>query len=263
MQQNNRRQAARVPCEVPVRIEAEDSPVITASLMDLSRTGLRLRIPGSALGVHRLSSLAQVARRLSEVLGDEFLGELHSERLGPLIRKQLRTVRIAKRDWEHADVEIGCVVCEGHLTDLEATLLGVHLPPIGSDAPAAADEVPAASQEAAPSAFIYGRNRGAETPIVARTDELTRGMAMLTVDEDNEQLQNMDVTTLAETLDGEFGSEVTLRISVGGEDLWVGPAEIKEIDVEDEEQGHVRLGVAFGRELRAEELKRLGLPSPA
>jgi hypothetical protein len=260
MQQGNRREAVRVPCEVPVRIEAEDAPQVVASLVDVSRTGLRIRLSGSVLGVHRLSSLAQIARRASALLGDSFLGELHFEHLGPLIRKQLRTVRVAKRDWEHADVELGCLITDGHLTDLEATLLGVHLPPVGAEeeAPEAAPSEPAALR-----AYLYASDEHANEPIVARTGALTRGMAMLTVEEGADHLRTMDVTSVAVALDDAFGSEVTLRIADGTEDLWVGPAEIKEVDVDDEASGEVKLGVAFGRELRAEELKRLGLPSPA
>lgn len=262
MEHCNRREAARVPCVVPIRVEPGDRPIFAAHLVDVSRTGLRLRIPGAVLGVHRLSSLAQVARSAAALLGESFIAELHYEQLGPLVRKRLKTIRIAKRDWEHADVELGCIMCDSHLTDLEASMLGVHLPPIGVDEPEPHAAV-AGPREEEMAAYIYGSDEAEGAAIVAQADALTRGMAMLTVADESEHLRDLDVTELAEELDDTYGSKLTLRISIGDEDLWVGPAEIKEIDVADEETGAVRLGVAFGRELRAEELRRLGLPSPA
>ena len=63
MTQENR-QAVRLACDLPIRLEGA-SGVLDATLLDVSRTGLRLRIAGDLLGVHRLSSLEQIKRGLS------------------------------------------------------------------------------------------------------------------------------------------------------------------------------------------------------
>jgi hypothetical protein len=129
----DKRLAARIDCDIPVRLRTETDEVV-ALMLDASRTGLRLRVAGHLLGVHRLSSLVQVARGIEQVLGDRFQAELHYEMLGPLIRKNLRPVRIGRRDWETADVEIGCVL-EAPLRDEEAGMLGLALPREGASEP--------------------------------------------------------------------------------------------------------------------------------
>ena len=45
----------------------------------------------------------------------------------------MTAIRIAKRDWEHAYVELGCAL-ENALTDEEGELLGIPLPAPVSEA---------------------------------------------------------------------------------------------------------------------------------
>lgn len=131
MGQIDQRAAKRIECDFPVRIVAH-MHTIDGVACDASRTGLRIRIPGRALGVHRLSNLVQIARRVSSVLGEAFVVELHPDRLGGLVRKTLYPMRIGQRDWESADIELGCRIGEG-IADDEAGMLGLALPRVGAE----------------------------------------------------------------------------------------------------------------------------------
>ncbi|MDF1700732.1 MAG: PilZ domain-containing protein [Planctomycetota bacterium] len=276
MDEQNRRQAVRVACDLPIRLsdgEAERH----GRIVDISRTGLRVRIPGAALGVHRLSSLVQVTRNLQEALGDTFLGELHYEMLGPLVQRQLTPCRIAKRDWEQTDVEVGCQF-ESPLRDEEVGMLGVALPAVGAeDAPEDVEgSGPFRRTEPAPTrphlrkapkpqltAYLYPAPGKTSKPLVTRTHALTKGMAILEVASGQGwDLPDLAVADLVMALDAAYGTSILLRVVDGDDDLWAGPAEIQEVDIRPG-NNEIRLGVTFSQQLRTEELGRLGLPTPA
>lgn len=124
------RAAKRVDCEFPTRLAGTKGP-LDATVCDLSRTGVKLQVSGATLGIHRLSSLVQVAKRVSDSLGASFVAKLHHERLGNLVSKVLRPIRIGQRNWEQADVELGCRV-DGGISDEEAGMLGIALPKVGA-----------------------------------------------------------------------------------------------------------------------------------
>lgn len=123
---SDNRRATRLACRLPVRLSAQKNP-LEATVLDVSRGGARLRVAGNQLGLYRLAPLSQVARRVTEVLGESFEATLMPERLGTLVRKTLRAVRIGQREAHAADVELGCLLTPP-LTDLEASMLGLALP---------------------------------------------------------------------------------------------------------------------------------------
>lgn len=276
----DQRKAPRLSCDLPIRIEGKDG-LLHAQLVDISRLGLRMRVPGAALRVHRLSSLAQISRNLTEILGVSFFGELHPDLLGSLLRKGLITTRIAKRDWEQTDVEIGCKFASA-LNDQEVGMLGVPLSPIGDRRQVARDQAPApAFREPDPqahtvrksaseptedpvyTAFIYPAPGKSTQPLITRTKSLSSGMALLQVEKmGGWEFDSLDVAQLVAALDDAYGHDILLRIVKEGRDIWAGPGEIKDVDVSPDPEG-ICLGVAFGRQLRAEELDRLGVPAPA
>ncbi len=277
MGHDNRRRAVRIACDLPVRLEGIEADLY-ARIVDLSRTGLRLRMPGELLGVHRLSSLAQVTRKLQETVGKEFTAELHYEMLGPLVRKILEPSRIAKLDWEQSDVEVGCQLRDP-LTDEEVGMLGVPLPAIGERETAEGMVIQGPQRrtphigprgvnadpiEAQPfTAWLYPEPGKSGQPLRTETVSLTRGMAILGVCEaSSKPLQELAVADVIHKLDEDYGTGILLRIVDGEDDVWAGPAELQEVDVH-APAGDIHLGVSFGRELRSEELGRMGLPTPA
>ena len=101
-------------------------------MLDVSRSGARLRLPGAPLGIYRLAPLGFVAKQVAAVLGETFKATLNPARLGLLVTKTLRPVRIGHRDGATADVDLGCAL-EPALSDLEASALGLALPVITPD----------------------------------------------------------------------------------------------------------------------------------
>jgi hypothetical protein len=127
----NQRRATRVECQVPARLSSGER-ILDGLILDVSRSGVRLRVPGGPLGVYRLAPLALVARCVASVLGETFQATLHPDRLGMLVTKTLRPVRIGQRTGASADVDIGCLM-EPALSDLEASALGLALPVLTAD----------------------------------------------------------------------------------------------------------------------------------
>ena len=185
----DQRRTTRLACSISVRLQPTGAPAVLATALDLSRRGARLRVPGALLGVYQQAPLAVVAKRVATALGESFEAVLAHDRLGTMITKTLRPVRIGHREGSLADVELGCLM-QPPLSDLEASMLGVPLPILkanGSEsqarlevqsvvvrvsgakaepktAPAAAGPAPAAGPESAPAA---GRPpRSAPPPVV-------------------------------------------------------------------------------------------------
>jgi hypothetical protein len=109
-----------------------DGASFEARILDASRGGVRLKVGGAALGVYRLAPLNYVSRQVARLLGVEFEVRFDPQRLGPLLCKRLRPVRIGQRDATSADVELGCVFSEA-FRDEEAVVLGLNLPAVGED----------------------------------------------------------------------------------------------------------------------------------
>lgn len=291
MGQYEQRAAKRVTCEFPLRLGGAQGPLV-ASACDLSRTGIRITLPGRVLGVHRLSSLVQVARRVNTLLGDAFIGELHHERLGGLVRKTLKPVRIGHRDWENTDVELGCRISEG-ITDEEAGMLGVALPQIGAEeAPAhlvgAAPEVrklptyedpvtgsveTEASIDETPElpgvrgtdrhrVYVKGRDRQDAPPFVAMTESFAHGGAVLRILDIGRMVAAEDADDVSRFMiafDALYGEHLSLRVMDGARHVWSGPAEVRTVELPPESPGQAILTVSYARSLRAAELREFGL----
>lgn len=277
MPNNEQRAARRIPCELPLRLQSEDQTV-DALAHDISRKGVRIQVPGAAIGVHRLSSLVQVARRVREVLGDTFLAQLHHELLGNLVQKRLRPIRIGHRDWVSPDVELGCRIDEG-ITDEEAGMLGLPLPPVGAEvapeelhAVAPAVRKPTLSAEADATEpvttiadrlvldaalsrtpgqrrfYVEGREDGMRLPFAVELDGVTCEGAVLRVP-DVSQLEldgNVsDVTRFVIAFDEAYGTIVRLRAVAGNDDLWQGPVHVRQVELPPKLEGQAVLSVAF------------------
>lgn len=263
MGQQNRRREPRVDCDVPARLLAEAHADLDVRIVDVSRTGLRVRVEGHLLGLHRLSSLASVARTVARIFGEEIEAELNHEKLGPLLRRSMKATRIAKRDWEHAYIELGCALT-APLSDEEADLIGIVLPP----SVAAAEEAPLQLLGDETSgrfdAVVHAGVGYDASPLTVVADVITSGMAMLKVpDPANHGFAQLDVTSAIVALHEAYGPQVTVEIYDGDQQIWTGPAEITEVDVLQGARARAHIGIVFGRPLRADELTRMGLPAPA
>ena len=287
------RASVRVPCEFPLRILVGVDP-IPATVIDISRRGLRFRIAGRELGVHRLSSLVRVAREVTSRFGETFVVELHPDRVGGLVRKTLTLARIGQRDWESADVEVVCAL-DPDVTDEEVGLMGISVPgigetedpagcegaarpPVGAASPAPS---PAGTTEPSFDAFdvpagpapstrtvteqwrvhVYPSSDNRSQPFVARTEHFTSDQAMLRVtDLSLLELPDVeDVAALVVALDQAYGSNIAIKITDGDRHVWTGPCTVRSVELIRSDPPQALIGVGFRRALRSAELQQMGL----
>ena len=123
VQTNNKRRHLRVACNCPIELTGL-ARAINARLVDVSRSGVRVLVPETDLGLRRLSPAGMIGGQVLRVLGAEFGARLHAERLGSLLTKRLRPIRIGRRERDSGEVEIGCMLPQ-ILSDAEAAMLGL------------------------------------------------------------------------------------------------------------------------------------------
>ncbi len=266
------RRATRLACDFPSRLLARGQDY-AATVLDLSRTGVRLRLAGRLIGVHRLSTISQVGECVEQGLGTTFDAELHYPVLGPLIAKSLTVVRVGRRDWESADVEIGCALAQ-MLADEEAAMLGLApaelgsvrrerlatppAPPIQSQAPHADEAwtrpLPSVRTDLVASSGHKGR------PLRCETEGIESQGLIVRVPKPSELgLPTHSVTALAIALGDSYGTSVQVSLHDGDKSLWSGPARMRDVEIIHGEGGSVRLGLSFSRPLNPGERASLGL----
>ncbi len=257
------RRAERLACELPSRLLArgEEFPAL---VLDVSRTGLKLRMPGRLLGVHRLSCITQVAESVERLLGAGFLGWLGYEALGPLISKRLGVVRVGRRDWESADIDLGCVLLDP-LTDVEATMLGLRPADLGP-APGQAPRAPSRLPRGGPSLPAPARTvelagpRATRRPLRGRPEHLRPdGLTLRVAAPELAGLPQHSVTALAMALGEAYGTAVRLELKESGAALWSGGARLQDVEIVEGDGGGARLGLSFERPLRPPEREALGV----
>ncbi len=128
----DKRVDARIPCDVPLRLQV-DCTWRPVKLVDVSRTGARLRLPLGALGLGPGLGLAEIAEHLDQRLPTRVSLQFHPERLGTLICRKAKIVHLALDEGLGNEIEVGCVLSDVLSTD-EAAALGLALPQEGETA---------------------------------------------------------------------------------------------------------------------------------
>lgn len=121
-----RRRAPRVPTTIPVRLRARGRQV-DGVVCDLSRIGTGIRIPLSEFDLTPGTSEDTISKTISALLGSVVSADLNHDRLGTLVRRSLRIVRIARPADCRESVDIGCML-RVPLSDDEINVLGLTLP---------------------------------------------------------------------------------------------------------------------------------------
>lgn len=271
----DRRRAARVSCHIPVRL-VRGGHVTHGTTEDLSRTGVRVRVPLQDLSLEPDAELSGVARRLDQRLGEACVGEFHWQVLGSLIRKVLRVVRVVRVMEDRALVDLGCEL-RVPLDVLESEALGVDLPPLAAEWSAAAwNSVPPAE----PTSHADGSGNGGDTgpgqrrravlmppralgrtPLRGLAPEVTEHGIVMTLDESvrlSLQVDRQDATALLVAFDDRYGSEHEVLLLEGDDPIWSGPARVT--GLEHRRAAHkMMLTLSLREPLRAEERARLGV----
>lgn len=287
----NLRSASRIACDIPVLLDPEEKKM-PAKVVDVSRTGVRIRISDAELRLHRLSTIRHVAERLMDSIGASFDIHFHPKMLGDLISRDLQLVRIASRDWEQTAVEIGCLIEGEPLRDEEAGMMGLALPLIGTPV------IPSTLEGALPPASRVGRfeasKRERVTGVVPaiptapgsyrascrfRASITTTGTSSSRsaplrgiaegISPKSGRIRLTDLgdlgfreppQTVAEVivaLDQHFGERLALKLSDGAEHLWSGPTRVAQVELPPDRPGQAIVDLGFERPLRPAERKRL------
>jgi hypothetical protein len=236
-----KRESLRVPCSYPVRVYGQLQE-FSGRLCDISRTGARLRV-----GADRLlaggADLASMTRALDMLLGSSFLADLHHEMLGPLVRKQLHLIRLGSfvDEGQGTGLEIGCLF-DAPLTDEEATMLGIGLPPTGVTTPTAFQDVPAPrrrGETAEPEkprpqpyeAYLHPTEGHTGPPLLGETAGMEHDLAVVSFPRDALGGAVTGVSGFAAELGRRYGPAPRLEILDGLRMLWAGPVRLGDVSM--------------------------------
>jgi hypothetical protein len=273
--ERERRRAARVPCRLPIRL-VRGSHVTHGTTEDLSRAGVRVRLPLDGLELGPEVELAGVARRLDQRLGEACVGEFHWQSLGSLVRKVLRVVRVSRVPDDPFHVDLGCEL-RVPLDALESEALGVELPPVlagrgwvpwttlHADSAAQSGQV----ERDEPSAAAGLRRRGVlmparalgRAPLRGQAPEVSESAVVLSLPEPARfvfHVQRQDATALLLAFDERYGSEHGLLLLEGEEPVWSGAARVNGLEYQRALQRLI-LTLDLPEPLKPEELQRLGV----
>ncbi len=261
-----RRRAGRIDCALPILLHSAGRTLRTTAV-DLSRVGALVRIPFAEMGWARDIALARLGREASHLLGDLVRLDLHYEILGSLVRRSARPVRLGCAFEGQDHLEVGFDLLEV-ITDMEADLLGLPLPPLRPDAPATWLPQPALS--------VSANARDAVSVVLCNeTDDRTPPLQIVPHQIDHvgaradlgpagclprlpEHRGAAGVLAmLAETYGGAPLSVVLVR----GEPVWSGAARFAAVEVSPEDH-HVRVHLRFAHALGKHASARLAGRTP-
>lgn len=266
MERAEQRQAVRVECDVPLCLlihgEWQDVTVV-----DVSRTGVRLRVPLETLGVDPDVGLADIAQHLDQVLPARAQARFHPERLGDLVSRTIKVVRLVLVEGDK--IELGCVLDQS-LGEIEAAAIGV---PVPMAPPKRTVSVRTPNSEwTAPQGEAHTRHRfraivmptgkGRVEPLMAYTDRVddegviftVPDVARLGLPEEGEDIRPR-VVAFSEI----YGPDVTLDVLAGTSTVFHGPASLVQVEAVPEEPNQLVVGFSFQRDLEESEQRALRL----
>lgn len=240
-------------------------------IVDISRTGVRLRVPLATLGFEPGAGLADLAAHLDRVVPRRAAAQFHPERLGALVERELHVVRIALPDGEGGEVELGCRM-DRRLGDVEAAALDVPVPAEGQriEEGPTRERYEVREHEGLQVSFLRNcevlvrpadgdasrewsgaPERMDETGLTTRFRDRTR---LGLTDEDDR-----DARSLAVAFSDVYGPQADLEIRAGTRTLYRGPGRLTRVQVEPRRPGDLIIGLAFDRELDDVEKQALRL----
>lgn len=266
MERTEQRLAARVDCDVPVRMLINGG-WRDVTVTDVSRTGVRLRVPLASLDIDPSVGLAEVAERLDEVLPPRSRAKFHPQRLGDLIERGVNIVRMVLAGDDV--IELGCALDEP-LGEIEAAALEVPVPM----APAEPAPVPESTPTGwtPPTGEAHTRHRfrvivlptgnARADPLVAYADQVDGEGVRVTV-RDVTLLglpaQDEDIRPRVMAFSERYGPDVTLNVLEGASTLFHGPASLARVEAVPDEPDQLIVGFSFQRALEAGEQRALRL----
>lgn len=267
MSESERRRAQRLPVALPAAVETPSGPVDGDS-QDVSRVGMRVRVTCRGLGFAPTLNLASTAAAVRGVFASTVDCALHHRVLPKSVRRVGGIARIALPLDAPDSVELG-VHFDTPLTESDATILGIALPPLraGQPTPAVVPEpVEAESPPAAPlvgalscsyRAFLASSSPEAPPSLPCHGDQLSREALRVRMSRD--AFSSDDAAAATMQFADRYGTRLTMKLMDVHKHLWTGPVRLCGVDLPPDRPGEMLLTLAFERRLRPAELRRLGL----
>lgn len=290
MTTDNRRRAGRIQVDIRAKLMTHVSSV-DAEVCDLSRTGIRLRLSAQTLGVDLTPDLEAVEAELGRALPAPMFMTLDHDRLGPLVQRLARLLRLGIPKDQLDVVDICCSFAEA-LTDEEAQVLGLPLPSVeetvevwkdvgvGRETQADLSSCPAAgpeeggplSETASPPRHRYrvlvsSTARRAPPSIFCYTDLVTSVGVRIRVPRTQlpagKTATALRATDLCTRLVKRYGPSVDVQLHDGDHSIWSGAMKITGAELPRADASEVLLSLGFVEPLRLSEMRSLGLLSSA
>lgn len=221
-----RRRETRVPSSMPVRL-GTGSQVLDVQAVDISLSGVRVRVPLAALGLAPQAGLGEAARVLRARLGDAFAASLAYVTLGPLVRRVLRVAHLARLEQPQPAVVLGCEM-RMPLGEAELLALGLSLAELSAPPPAPPEDQDA--QRLMARAVLAGPPGPGREALQVTIHEVRRTHIVVTV-AGAERLGALsdggDACALAAAVDQRLGPLPTLTVLAGSQAAWSGPVRLE------------------------------------
>lgn len=280
MTSNDRRRATRVALEVPAAVLGR-SGALDAEVRDVSLSGVRLFLRAESLDLPVPPDLLEAALAVKSALAETFPVKLDFEKATE-IERAATLARLVLPSYEPGCIELGCMFAEP-LTPEDLTRLCGASPRVGAsdrravprvgpseDEPSAPEPQVESGEDLAPAREddrgpvkhplrVFVSAKGEEKPLLCHSTHVDH--EGLHVRASDAAIGAEDAVEAALLFSRRYGTAVSLKIVDGVRPLWSGPADILGMEILFDRPGDLLLTVALARDLRTDDLERLGLRS--
>jgi hypothetical protein len=290
VKESQNRKANRVFFQAPARLCAAYG-IFDATIEDISWSGIRLRMNRSDLNLKPGAGIGAAAACVQHLLGSDFAASLDSTQATGGVLKRLQLVRLSLPDREDHAVDLGCIF-EDRLTDREAHVLGLALPPSVPRGGQVRREIqfqdrdtrrmdlhaekgPANTESLfdpehrdqvfvprKPFRAVLARpGGGGLEPLVCATESFTPNTVLVRAR--GEMISfgrppgRRDAAGAAMQFTERYGERIDLELVDGTSRAWQGRTHVCSVELDPNRPRDILLRLAFGRPLQEAELKRL------
>ncbi len=270
MTDSNRRLADRIPVGILAELETLRGH-LAAQIRDLSRTGLRLRVPAAELELDGVADADDALEAIQQQVRPRFHVSLNHDRLGSLLQRKVTLTRVELPSETMDELDLCCRFAEP-LTDEESQLLESYLPPVKARAEPETGRVvggvrlhdtgslsvprPDGRPRQRYRAFVSTNREGTVQTFRCHTDLVTAIGVRIAVPRSD---YGDDVKAAASIFARRYGTHLDLRVSDEDIDVWRGRVRVSGVELPPHREQVMLVTLSFDRPLALIELRSLGL----
>ncbi len=271
-----RRRDARITCRLSLTLRGEWANV-DGTVLDVSRTGFRLRLPLGEIGLQRGATLSQIASQLHHILSKDVVASFLPELLGPLVTRHIEPRALSLPHEDPESVEIGAFF-DAPLGRVEAAAIGLPIPMEAESSEDAARLAPAEPPRVhAPAsraivddgeswsfedlqprpaevrAHLLSVRNPLNAEILGRVESIFDGTFTVRILDRSQfpfPVGLRDPDELTDAFQRAFGEDMMLRLESDGGDLWSGRAQVEGIEASADAPDTVVLRLHGGQSAR-------------